>query len=126
MSCCDLNTQTFTVGGDDLIAGDHVQTSTVKATAAVAVKRGDLLKISAANVATLATDPADWDVIAAVSLTVAQATAHAAESKGYGVYNQGEFSISQVSIGGVALTAAQYDAAMAVGTKRNIELRVAA
>lgn len=126
MSCCDLNLQSFTVGGDDLIAGDHVQTSTVLATTGVAVKRGDLLKISAANVATLATDPADWDVISAVSLTVAQATAHAAEAKGYGVYNQGEFRISMVSIGGVVLTPAQYAAAMAVGTKRNIELRKAA
>jgi hypothetical protein len=126
MSCCDLQTQSFTMGADGLIVGDHVQTSTVLATTAVAVKRGDLLKISAANVATLATDPADWDVIAAVSLTVAQATAHAAEAKGYAVYNQGEFNIAKVSISGVALTPAQRPAAMAVGTKRNMELRTLA
>ncbi len=116
----------FTQTEDLLIAGDHVQTSTVLAVAGVAIKRGELLSIDpATNIAGTSTDPTKWQVISAVELTVDQANSHAAAGIGYPVYNQGEFYIDGVYLNGAKLTAGQYDAAMATGTVRNIELRKA-
>jgi hypothetical protein len=87
------------------------------------IARGDLLKLSAVNVLTLATAANDWDVIAVTTMTAAQTTAQAAAAMQIPVFNQGEFSISAVSLGGVPLTPAQYNDAQARGTVRNIELR---
>jgi hypothetical protein len=126
MSCCELQTISMTIGGEELVAGDHVQTSTVLASSGVSYTRGDLLVISALNVATLATDPGTWDVICAVNMSATQSVSHSASGLGFGVYNQGEYNIKAVKLGGVVLTPAQYQTAMAVGTKRNIELRIPA
>lgn len=124
--CCDVPTITAVLGGEELIVGDHVQTSTALPTAGAVYKEGDLLVISAANVATLATAAGVFDAIAAYPLTVLQSTSHAATATGFGVYNQGEFNIKAVTLAGIALTPAQYQAAIACGTKRNIELRIPA
>lgn len=122
--CCDNTTVTLTVNNDQLIVGDHVQTSNAKVTTATAYARGDLLILSATNVLTLATDPAVWDVISVFTLTAAESTARLAAGFEVPVYNQGEFDVEKVSLGGVALTAgAQQLAARARGTKINIELR---
>ena len=112
-----------TVTSDNLIVGDHVQTNNTLVTTAVARARGDLLIISAANVATLATDPAVWDAIAVEDMTADQATYHAANGIEAAVYTQGEFDVALCKISGVVLTGGQYAAARARGAKLNIELR---
>lgn len=112
-----------TVTSDQLIVGDHVQTNNTLVTTAVARARGDLLIISAANVATHATDPAVWDAIAVEDMTAAQATYHAANGIEAAVYTQGEFDVALCKISGVVLTGGQYAAARARGAKLNIELR---
>lgn len=126
MSCCDLPTISMTIGGEELIAGDHIQTSTALPTAGLVYSKGDLLVISASNVATHATSGGTWDVISAVSMTAEQSTSHAASGLGFGVYNQGEYNIKAIKLAGVVLPVAQYQTAIAVGTKRNIELRIPA
>ncbi|HEY4712923.1 MAG TPA: hypothetical protein VIH30_01565 [Aquirhabdus sp.] len=124
MSCCDNTTTTLSVAIDELIVGDHVQTSNAKLTTATAYARGDLLILSATNVLTLAIDPAIWDVISTFTFTAAEATARVAAGFEAPVYNQGEFNVALCSLGGVKLTAgAQQDQARAHGTIRNIELR---
>jgi len=124
MSCCDNEAVTLTVAVDELIVGDHVQTSNAKLTTATAYARGDLLILSATNVLTLAIDPAVWDVISTFTFTAAESTARVAAGFEAPVYNQGEFDVALCSLGGVKLTAgAQQDAARARGTKINIELR---
>jgi hypothetical protein len=123
IGCCTEPTVTFSRDDDQLVVGDHVQTNNAKVTTGVAIARGDLLIISAANVATKATAPDVWDAISVFTLDAAQATAHAAGSFETGIYTQGEFDVSMVSLAGVKLTPAQYDAARARGAKLNIELR---
>ena len=124
MSCCNNTTTTLSVAIDDLIVGDHVQTSNAKLTTATAYARGDLLILSDVNVLTPATDPKIWDVISAFTFTAAEATARVAAGFEAPVYNQGEFNVALCSLGGVKLTAgAQQDQARAHGTIRNIELR---
>lgn len=78
MSCCDNEAVTLTVAVDELIVGDHVQTSNAKLTTATAYARGDLLILSATNVLTLAIDPAVWDVISTFTFTAAESTAKVA------------------------------------------------
>lgn len=123
VGCCDTPSVTFTRNSDQLVVGDHVQTNNAKVTTGTAYARGDLLIVSAGNVSTLATDPAVWDAISVFNLTADQATAHAGAGAETGTYTQGEFDVSLVSLGGVKLTPAQYDAARARGSKLNIELR---
>ena len=124
MSCGNTPTISFTGSDAQLVVGDHVQTSNAKVTTATAYARGDLLILSDVNVLTLATDPKIWNVIAVETITAAQATAMAAAGTEYAVYNQGEFDVTQCSLGGVKLTAgAQQTNARARGTMINIELR---
>ena len=112
-----------TVAVDQLIVGDHVQTNNALATTGVALARGDLLTVSATNVAARATDPAIWDAIAVHDMTAAEVTYHAANGIEIGTYTQGEFDVALCKIGGVVLSAGQYAAARARGAKLNIELR---
>lgn len=126
MSCCDFPKISMVIGGEELIAGDHIQTSTALPSAGVVYKKGDLLVISSSNVATLATSGGVWDVIAAVNMTAAQSTSHATSGLGFGVHNQGEYNIKAIKLAGVALPVAQYQTAIAVGTKIKIELRIPA
>jgi hypothetical protein len=123
MSCCDDPTITVTIKQVRLEVGNDVQTSSALPTAGMVIARGDLLKLSTANVLTLATAANDWDVIAVTTMTAAQTAAQAAAAMQIPVFNQGEFSIAGVSLGGVPLTPAQYNDAQARGTVRNIELR---
>ena len=126
-SCCNAAGVTRdTSANDDLIVGDHVQTTGVILTGAVAYARGDLLGITAAtNVATLIADAtlANSQYIMPFTLTADEATAHVATGKEIQVYNQGEFAQDKVSLSGVALTAPQILAAKAALGPRKIELR---
>ena len=90
---------------------------------ATAYKQGDLLVLSATNVLTLATDPAVWDVVAALDVTAAQATAHAAAGVEIPVYTQGAFNVDAVSLGGVLLANNQKAAARSRATKNKLEFR---
>jgi hypothetical protein len=121
--CCDDPTITVTVNTSRLEVGNDVQTSSALVTAGIVIARGNLLKLSATNVLTLATAANDWDVIAVASMTAAETTAQAAAGMQIPVFNQGEFDIAAVKLGAVALTPAQYNDAQARGTVRNIELR---
>lgn len=123
IGCCDRTTFDVSISSDLLLIGDYVQTDNAKPTTAVAYSRGDLLKISAANVATLATDPADWDVICALNYTAEQSTAAADGGIEIAVFKTGEFDVSQIKLGGVNLTPAQYDAARGRANHLNVELR---
>jgi hypothetical protein len=123
MSCCDTPTISVNYTESNLVVGNDIQTSSAKVTGGIVIARGDLLKLSAANVLTLATAPDDWDVIATCAVTALQTAAHAAANTNIPVYSQGEYNIAEVKLGGVVLTAGQYDAAQARGTVRNIELR---
>jgi hypothetical protein len=123
MSCCDDPTITVTVTTSRLEVGNDVQTSSALVTSGIVISRGDLLKLSATNVLTLATAANDWDVIAVTSMTAVQTTAQAAAAMQIPVFNQGEFDIAGIKLGGVVLTPAQHNDAQARGTVRNIELR---
>ena len=126
-TCCNAAGVTRDVSSaDDLIVGDHVQTTGVLLTGAVAYTRGDLLGITAAtNVATLISNGtlANSQYIMPFTLTAGEATAHAAAGKEIQVYNQGEFAQDKISLSGVALTAPEILAAKAALGPRKIELR---
>jgi hypothetical protein len=124
MSCCDIQMINAVVGKENLIAGDHIQTSHALVTTGTVYSRGDLLVISATNVTTKATTPDTWDAICVNDMTAAQSTKHATDGVGMPVYNQGEYNILAVKINGVALTPAQHQAAIARGTKNKMELRI--
>lgn len=123
MDCCNEVTVTYSRNDDSLIVGDHVQTSNAKVTTNIAIKRGDLLIVSASNVITLATVPATWNAIAVLDMTTAQTTAHAAAGIEVPIYVKGEFDVSKCSIGGTVLTTLQYDAARARAEINGIQLR---
>ena len=100
-----------------------VRTDSALPTTNVAYKQGDLLILSATNVLTLATDPAVWDVIAAVDVTAAQSVIHAAAGREIPVYTAGAFNVDQCRIGGVVLASNQKAAARAKAIKNGYELR---
>lgn len=106
-----------------VVDADGIRTENTKPTTATAYKRGDLLIISASNVATLATDPAVWNAIAALDVSSAQATTHAANSLEIPIYTQGAFDVNQIYLSGVLLADNQKDAARAAAIKNRIELR---
>lgn len=107
-------------GTSSLIIGDGVQTENVKPTAGTAYKRGDLLIVSNANVATHSSTAADWHVVCAADISAAQSNAGAEIP----VYTQGEISVHAVTINGAALSTAQKDAARARANQSTaIELR---
>ena len=121
--CCEIPKITVNVPLTRLEVGNDVQTSSALVAPGIVMAKGDLLTLSTTNVLTLATTASNWDVIAPMALTAAQTTAHAAAVVQIPVYNQGEFNLDAVKIGGVLLTAAQKPDAQARGTIKNIELR---
>lgn len=122
-----MGTITQTITTTQLVVGDGVRTENAKVKTATAYKRGDLLKVGANN---LADHPevtegtvGDWNAIANVDMTVEQATYHAANGLEMPIYVQGAFDIAVVTVNGVPLTEAQYDAVRAQALINKIELR---
>ena len=118
-------TQTITT--NQLVVGDGIRTEKAKVKTATAYKRGDLLNVGANNVAdhpTITTDVVgDWNAIAVSDFTAEQATYHAANGLEMPIYVQGAFDIALVTVNGIALTTAQYDAVRAQALINKIELR---
>ena len=120
---------TETIESRQLVVGDGVRTENVKPTTATAYKRGDLIAVSAANVAThpavdSETDVVgDWHAIVVEDMTAAQSTYHAANDLEMPIYVQGPFDIAAVTVNGTKLIANQIDAVRAQGLKNKIELR---
>lgn len=120
-------TITETIESRQLVVGDGVRTENAKPTAGVAYKRGDLVAVSAANVAT---HPAitsgvvgDWQAIVVGDMTAEQSTYHANNGLEMPIYVQGAYDLAVVTVNGVKLTAGQYDAVRAQGLNNKIELR---
>lgn len=122
-----MGTITQTITTNQLVVGDGVRTENAKVKTATVYKRGDLLNVSANNVAdhpTITTDVVgDWNAIAVSDFTAEQATYHAANGLEMPIYVQGAFDIALVTVNGVALTTAQYDAVRAQALENKIELR---
>lgn len=122
-----MGTITQTITTKQLVVGDGVRTENAKVKTATAYKRGDLLKVGADNVAD---HPAitegvvgDWNAIANTDFTAEQATYHTANGLEMPIYVQGAFDIAVVTVNGVPLTEAQYDAVRAKALINKIELR---
>lgn len=122
-------TITETIESRQLVVGDNVRTENAKPTTGVAYKRGDLIAVSAANVAT---HPAvdsesgavgDWHAIVVEDMTAAQSTYHAANGLEMPIYVQGAYDVAVVTVNGTKLTSGQVDAVRAQGLKNKIELR---
>lgn len=122
-----MGTITQTITSNQLVVGSGVRTENAKVKTATAYKRGDLLNVGANNVAdhpTITTDViGDWNAIAVSDFTLEQATYHAANGLEMPIYVQGPFDIAVVTVKGVALTTAQYDAVRAQALINKIELR---
>lgn len=122
-----MGTITQTITSNQLVVGEGVRTENAKVKTATAYKRGDLLNVGANNVAdhpTITTDViGSWNAIAVSDFTVEQATYHAANGLEMPIYVQGPFDIAVVTVKGVALTTAQYDAVRAQALINKIELR---
>ena len=122
-----MGTITQTITTNQLVVGDGVRTENAKVKTATVYKRGDLLNVSANNVAdhpTITTDVVgDWNAIAVSDFTAEQATYHAANGLEMPIYAQGAFDIALVTVNGIALTTAQYDAVRAQALINKIELR---
>ncbi len=122
-----MGTITQTITTNQLVVGDGVRTENAKVKTATAYMRGDLLNVGANNVAdhpTITTDVVgDWNAIAVSDFTAEQATYHAANGLEMPIYVQGAFDIALVTVNGVALTTAQYDAVRAQALENKIELR---
>ncbi|TCB75533.1 hypothetical protein E0H89_11350 [Acinetobacter sp. ANC 3781] len=118
---------TGTIENKQLVVGDGTRTENAKVKTATAYKRGDLLNIGANNVAdhpSVTTGVVgDWNAIALADFTAEQATYHAANNLEMPIYVQGAFDIAVVTVNGVALTTAQYDAVRAQALVNKIELR---
>lgn len=118
---------TGTIENKQLVVGDGTRTENAKVKTATAYKRGDLLNIGANNVAdhpSVTTGVVgDWNAIALADFTAEQATYHAANNLEMPIYVQGAFDIAVVTVNGVALTTAQFDAVRAQALKNKIELR---
>ena len=118
---------TGTIENKQLVVGDGTRTENAKVKTATAYKRGDLLNIGANNVADhpIVTTGVvgDWNAIALADFTAEQATYHAANNLEMPIYVQGAFDIAVVTVNGVALTTAQYDAVRAQALVNKIELR---
>ncbi|AMW78887.1 hypothetical protein AMD27_08355 [Acinetobacter sp. TGL-Y2] len=118
---------TSTIENKQLVVGDGVRTENAKAKTATAYKRGDLLNIDADNVAehpVVTTGVVgDWNAIALADFTAEQSTYHAVNDLEVPIYVQGAFDIAVVTVNGIALTTAQYDAVRAQALENKIELR---
>lgn len=122
-----MGTITQTITTKQLVIGNGVRTENAKPKTGTVFKRGDLLSVDAANVAD---HPAaasgvvgDWNAIALEDFTAEQSTYHSANGLEMPIYVQGSFDISVVTVNGVALTTAQYDAVRAQALTNKIELR---
>jgi len=122
-----MGTITQTITTTQLVVGDGVRTENAKVKTATAYKRGDLLKVGANNLADhpVVTEGVvgDWNAIALADFTAEQATYHAANNLEMPIYVQGAFDIAVVTVNGVPLTEAQYDAVRAQALINKIELR---
>lgn len=122
-----MGTITQTITTTQLVVGDGVRTENAKVKTATAYKRGDLLKVGTGNLADhpVVTEGVmgDWNAIANTDMTVEQATYHAANGLEMPIYVQGAFDIAVVTVNGVPLTEAQYDAVRAQALINKIELR---
>lgn len=101
---------------------EKLRRANAKVTTATAYKKGDLLVLSETNVLTHATDEKTWDVICGQDVAVAEATIKASSGIEIPIYFGGSFNIEAISLAGVALTTAKYDAVRAKATKNKIEL----
>lgn len=122
-----MGTITQTITTSQLVVGDGTRTENAKVKTATAYKRGDLLNVGANNVAdhpVVTTGVVgDWNAIALADFTAEQSTYHAANNLEMPIYVQGAFDIAVVTVNGVALTTAQYDAVRAQALENRIELR---
>jgi hypothetical protein len=122
-----MSTITQTITTTQFVVGDGVRTENAKVKTATAYKRGDLLKVGTNNVADhpIVTEGAvgDWNAIANTDMTAEQATYHATNSLEMPIYVQGAFDIAVVTVKGMPLTEAQYDAVRAQALINKIELR---
>lgn len=122
-----MGTITQTITTSQLVVGDGTRTENAKVKTATAYKRGDLLNVGANNVAdhpVVTTGVVgDWNAIALADFTAEQSTYHAANNLEMLIYVQGAFDIAVVTVNGVALTTAQYDAVRAQALENKIELR---
>ncbi|NNH25665.1 hypothetical protein [Acinetobacter terrestris] len=122
-----MGTITQTITTSQLVVGDGTRTENAKVKTATAYKRGDLLNVGANNVAdhpVVTTGVVgDWNAIALADFTAEQSTYHAANNLEMPIYVQGAFDIAVVTVNGVALTTAQYDAVRAQALENKIELR---
>ena len=122
-----MGTITQTIAVNQLVVGNGVRTENAKPKTATAFKSGDLLNVNAANVAdhpvVTADVVGDWNAIAVADFTAEQSTYHAANGLEMPIYVQGPFDIAVVTVKGVALTTAQYDAVRAQALINKIELR---
>lgn len=105
-----------------VLDNDKLRRANAKVTTNTAYKRGDLLALSDANVASHATDEKTWDVICGQDITAAEATQMATDAVEMTIHFGGVFSVEGVSLAGVLLAPAKYDAARAKATKNKIEL----
>lgn len=118
-----VTTVTATIANQQLVVGDGIRTENVLPTTATAYKRGDLVAVSAANVATHAADAGAWQAIVVEDVSAAQATAHVAAGLEIPVYVQGAFDVDVVTLNGTALNAGQKTTARAKALTNKIELR---
>lgn len=122
-----MSTITQTITTIQLVVSDGVRTENAKVKTATAYKRGDLLKVGTNNVADhpIVTEGAvgDWNAIANTDMTAEQATYHATNGLEMPIYVQGAFDIAVVTVKGMPLTEAQYDAVRAQALINKIELR---
>ena len=105
-----------------ILDNQKLRRANAKVTTATAYKQGDLLTLSDANVASHATDEKTWEVICGQDITAVEATAMAAAGIEMTIHFGGVFSVEGVSLAGVLLAPAKYDAARAKATKNKIEL----
>jgi len=105
-----------------ILDNQKLRRANAKVTTATAYKQGDLLTLSDTNVASHATDEKTWEVICGQDITAVEATAMAAAGIEMTIHFGGVFSVEGVSLAGVLLAPAKYDAARAKATKNKIEL----
>ena len=105
-----------------ILDNDKLRRANAKVTTATAYKKGDLLALSEANVASHATDEKTWDVFCGQDISADEATSMAAAGIEMTIHFGGVFSIEGVSLAGTLLEIAKYDAARAKATKNKIEL----
>ena len=88
----------------------------------IAYKKGDLLALTEANVASHATDEKTWDVICGRDVTAAEATAMVTNGVEFDIFYAGKFNAAAVSLNGTKLAANKIAAARAKAIKNRIEL----